>query len=359
MNSFSTSSVCPSMTSSFTSPSSPIDSDADRRNSITMIDSSFMMESARPIPWGIADTGTVLPFPFSDLNLEDGSLLWPGQQLKQPERIVSFALIDQSKFVEQGAHVPFDQSLMAGAAVDSSLSRPIFQPEQFEPVVADHMHRWRPSMMATPPRTVAPSATFQCVLPSSPAYRVKAETPGRSQYMDCMTGSSFSDGLMSSPAYSPSKSSTLKETIIFDEPQPSLVRTGRGSRAKGVGKQSRRTAEKTKAVRGYIPVIEVNSHPCTCRDKNDRIKRFKRQEHLKRHQKTCHGGERPHFCHVPGCKTMPFSRKDNLNSHLVKTHGRKSPASRNRYIATLDPKAPVFDREFRGPWTEQGWPIRN
>lgn len=49
-------------------------------------------------------------------------------------------------------------------------------------------------------------------------------------------------------------------------------------------------------------------------------RRFRRQEHLKRHVRSLHMGEKPYGCHICGKK---FSRSDNLNQH-IKTHGGES-----------------------------------
>lgn len=49
-------------------------------------------------------------------------------------------------------------------------------------------------------------------------------------------------------------------------------------------------------------------------------RRFKRQEHLKRHIRSLHMCEKPYGCHICGKK---FSRSDNLNQHL-KTHGNET-----------------------------------
>ncbi|CCC68544.1 hypothetical protein NCAS_0B04600 [Naumovozyma castellii] len=46
-------------------------------------------------------------------------------------------------------------------------------------------------------------------------------------------------------------------------------------------------------------------------------RRFKRQEHLKRHVRSLHIGEKPYACHI--CNKN-FSRSDNLTQH-IKTHG--------------------------------------
>ncbi|KWU41138.1 hypothetical protein RHOSPDRAFT_8227, partial [Rhodotorula sp. JG-1b] len=42
---------------------------------------------------------------------------------------------------------------------------------------------------------------------------------------------------------------------------------------------------------------------------------FKRSEHLRRHYKSVHRGEKPFPCTVAGCGKM-FSRKDNLQQHV-------------------------------------------
>lgn len=79
---------------------------------------------------------------------------------------------------------------------------------------------------------------------------------------------------------------------------------------------------------------------------------FKRQRTLDRHLNN-HIGERLHVCWVPGCQRS-FSRSDNLNAHYT-THG--THRGRNRYVATLDKTGPVYDPNFRGQLTLQGWPL--
>lgn len=59
-------------------------------------------------------------------------------------------------------------------------------------------------------------------------------------------------------------------------------------------------------------------------------KRFRRMEHLRRHQKT-HTHERPFKCTVVNCGRR-FSRTDNLKAHML-THTKKS--GRNEYIEGL------------------------
>ncbi|KAJ6118988.1 hypothetical protein N7471_013608 [Penicillium samsonianum] len=79
---------------------------------------------------------------------------------------------------------------------------------------------------------------------------------------------------------------------------------------------------------------------------------FKLQKTLNRHLAS-HSGERPHVCWVPGCQ-RGFLRRDNLKAHYT-THGKRR--GRNRYVATLDKTAPVYNPEFCGQLTPEGWPL--
>lgn len=83
---------------------------------------------------------------------------------------------------------------------------------------------------------------------------------------------------------------------------------------------------------------------------------FKRSDHLKRHEATVHKmpGSPVHRCWVAGCK-RPFSRKDNLRAHL-RTHLGK-PGSRNRYVASLDPRSSVYDPWWEGELDDSGFPV--
>ncbi|CAG8337311.1 unnamed protein product [Penicillium nalgiovense] len=79
---------------------------------------------------------------------------------------------------------------------------------------------------------------------------------------------------------------------------------------------------------------------------------FKLRKTLNRHLAS-HSGERPHVCWVPGCQRS-FLRRDNLKAHYA-THGRRK--GRNRYVATLDKTASVYNPEFCGQLTPEGWPL--
>jgi hypothetical protein len=79
---------------------------------------------------------------------------------------------------------------------------------------------------------------------------------------------------------------------------------------------------------------------------------FKLRKTLNRHLAS-HSGERPHVCWVPGCQRS-FLRRDNLKAHYA-THGKHR--GRNRYVATLDKTVSVYNPEFRGELTFEGWPL--
>ncbi len=410
--SFSTTSACPSLASSFASygSSSPIDLGGDRRPSIPNSEASMLlssqgtpfrnslshltpfspdimdmvMTSGASMACTTADVSMHGIFPYNDPGPEDGNFHWMAQESKQGLLGHPTAFTTPHHYSIRQPHQEVflspDQSLVAGAALESSLSRSIFHHRRLpDSLVAEHMSQWRPSMLETPPRTVAPSATFHPILPSSPANRVMPSTPIRNGDDDWMmtTPGITSTPYSSSPVYSLSEqASFIKNESPSHKIQPTLVRTMRESKCKGASRASRRSGEKKESGRSgrlakagmsqlgmeYPYYIEKNSFACAsedCVDKTGKRKKFKRQEHLKRHQKTCHTGFRPHYCWVPGCTTRPFSRTDNLNSHLHKTHGKNSPAARNRYIATLDPKSGVYDVDYRGPFTEAGWPMRS
>ena len=417
--SFSTS-ACPALSSTFASygSSSPVDLGGDRRPSIPSSEASLLLSSqgtsirsslSPMTPFspdmmdmamiGEASTGCTTTelgmyglYQCNDLASKAGNLHLNATEPRQgfSQRSPEFDTLDHHsmKPPHQEVFLSSSQSLVAGGACEPSLSRSIFHPRQpSDNLVPEPMTQWRPPMLQTPPRTVAPSATFQPILPSSPAYRVTPSTPTPFRYEDSMTPGMVSTAFTSSPIYPSSEQNILVEDgSTCGEIQPTLVRTSREPKCKETGRSNRRSTEKKEAARPVrvtrsgvsrlgvdypycigensfaCTKIEENSFACTaedCVDKNGKRKKFKRQEHLKRHQRTCHTGNRPHYCWVPGCTTKPFSRTDNLNSHLHKTHGKNSPAARNRYIATLDPKSGAYDVDYRGPFTASGWPLRS
>lgn len=90
---------------------------------------------------------------------------------------------------------------------------------------------------------------------------------------------------------------------------------------------------------GSIHRSPAKEHECRfpdCTDKEGQRRRFKRLDHLRRHQNTCHGGHRPFSCWVSTCTTKPFSRRDNLNAHLKKIHGLQLKRQKKRYVAVME-----------------------
>ncbi|KAH0538425.1 hypothetical protein FGG08_004973 [Glutinoglossum americanum] len=71
---------------------------------------------------------------------------------------------------------------------------------------------------------------------------------------------------------------------------------------------------------------EDNNHKCPKCDQ-----RFKRQEHLKRHDRV-HTRERPYECQVEKCRKR-FSRSDNFKEHM-RTHRKRG--GRNDYVPELE-----------------------
>jgi len=95
------------------------------------------------------------------------------------------------------------------------------------------------------------------------------------------------------------ESNTQSDTLVIHEPPQTM---------------KRRVSNTMPKTRGRKPSLIPDASKQFCCDYCDR--RFKRQEHLKRHIRSLHICEKPFTCHI--CQKN-FSRSDNLNQH-IKTH---------------------------------------
>ena len=265
---------------------------------------------------------------------------------------------------------PADLSLLANAASDLSLSQPIFNNTQAPSSLLpeETMVSWSQAMLQTPPQTIAPSATIHEPLCLSPHQSVVPMTPHVGRYTVTQTSTPSAGPHARCAPRSIDRHPNMGEihTRLFlasrseRRPRRCGSRTGRRIGERKGSKATQGNPKKVTSRSGVVCdlIIEANEHACThpgCVDKNGKPKSFKRAEHRKRHINTVHSGQRPYKCFVPECKTEAFSRMDNLKSHLEKTHGRRSAAARNSYVATLDKSSEYYDSEYRGPFDNRGF----
>jgi hypothetical protein len=266
-----------------------------------------------------------------------------------------------------------DWHLLSTSAANLSFSRSILDEHQLssDGFPPEAMGQWTPTMVHTPPQTIAPSVTFQPALAPSPC-KLEPMTPLRYAAPAPAPASILS----SSPCllYSPEHLSAQEEYELAEQILEAMPMTpkhvlkvrrggGRSSRStyerKCLGASGRTKSAVSKSGMACDVVIEGNKYACEfadCIDKNGKRKMFKRREHAKRHVDTVHLKKKQFRCWVPGCTTQPFTRSDNLTTHLKSTHGKKSVSSRNRYVSTLDPASENFDPEWRGDLDDNGQP---
>jgi hypothetical protein len=265
-----------------------------------------------------------------------------------------------------------DWHLLSTYAGNLSFSRGILDEHQSpsDSFTIGTIAQWTPTVLHTPPETVAPNATFQPTLASSPC-RLEPITPLR--YPAPAVAPILSSSpcpLYSSEQMSAQEEYELAEQILEAMPMtpkqiPKARRSGsRTSRAtyerKCLGASGRMKSAVSKSGMACDVIIEGNKYACEfadCTDKNGKKKMFKRREHAKRHVDTVHLKKKQFRCWVPGCTTQPFTRSDNLTTHLKSTHGKKSVSSRNRYVSTLDPASENFDPDWRGDLDDNGYPV--
>lgn len=305
----------------------------------------------------------------------DPAALWLASEEAAMDSIVnSYAQHDHILQLQQGYFCPGRPK----SAIDPPLSRAVFQnivaPQRHQSV--DDLLPWMSSSINPYPQTVEPSATFHSVLPSSPL-KYEPITPlrhnrGSSSFFTSSPQTATSSSVLPSQwemedsKYNTSPGFELgsEDSTFMQDPQFQTL-----SRSTSVNSL---TPSPQKSIRGTSglncdAIIPQNTYACGvpgCVDKDGRPKRFKRQEHRKRHEKTVHGHGQQNV-HQYRCWVVTgnkicgrdFSRRDNLKSHWKKTHGRKSNNQRNAYVATLDEDSKYYDESWTGPLTADGLPV--
>ncbi|KAI1621059.1 zinc finger protein BrlA [Exophiala viscosa] len=263
----------------------------------------------------------------------------------------------------------------AGQIISNVVSNPSLTKPMFDgPCTISRGHgadndmlRWTVSHTAPPTETIEPSVAFQHMLPSSPCYKLEPSTPVKAHVPSSAILSS-SPLSMVSPSIVPSQHdidicaySDVEQALRFCETKKRRTRHDRLERRDyerrrplGVSK-SRSKSTTSKSGMHCDPIIGQNQYACGypgCE------KKFKRQEHKKRHEKSVHEKhDHPMYkCWVPECNTL-FSRSDNLKSHIRNTHSKKPGVRGNRYVATLDKSSEYYDPDWVGELDKNGFPI--
>ena len=257
--------------------------------------------------------------------------------------------------------------------VDPPLSRAVFNNALSGSKMnsPDEMVSWSNMgiMTQNQPLTVEPNATFQATLPSSsPMSKYEPITPLRHHqgHSSLFTSSPLSGGssTLASQWDLEDTKHVPEDDVLERSEKPVLHRMLRSSQASSPISIEDQSPQKSFLSRSGVDceaVIRQNMFACS---RPGCLRRFKRQEHKKRHEKTVHvqaGVEQQKFpCWVvTGSKICgrSFTRRDNLKSHETKTHGRRSNNQRNAYVATLDPNSKYYDVDWTGPLTADGLPL--
>lgn len=263
---------------------------------------------------------------------------------------------------------------------DSSISQAIFQESKWSLDMADHpgLQGWTVvERETTPPQTVIPSATFQPTF-ASPSYSTPPVTPKRHRQIEHGLPTILSSpGMFSSPeiemGYQLARS--VKEET-FPSPTTSKIRVKQevmpmpprldkrpyacNKRSSAGGRMPKSPAKRrANGRKGYPVLIEKTKHHCRIPGCGGR---FKRKEHLKRHEQTAKHehrvteGDKEIAAFLCAFCGRSLSRSDNLKQHKKMTHGQNKANKRNKYVATCDRESWWFDDEYEGLVGEGGLP---
>jgi hypothetical protein len=236
-------------------------------------------------------------------------------------------IVEDSSYSESYSGLPQTLSLS-----NPLLLRSIFEVNesntQTDGIRVDERCQSCPGIASSPLQMIAPSAAFQPPLLISPITKREPSTLIRMSSHSSSMFSSSPMGLISPPAVTSqhdvddSKYSFEDEMIVSQQLRcrNSIDRLhGRYyERRRPVGPSNRPKPVAGRSGMGREAVIKGNQHLCSYQGCD---RRFKRQEHKKRHERTVHEKNKneQHYCWVSGCITGPFPRSDNLKAHLKKT----------------------------------------
>jgi len=389
---FSSPSKCPSMSASFlTVDTSSLEGSDHRKSSPASASPDLFSSASTTSPTTPLDFGNFIPaniefakalpaynyqpvYAFSrDIFSEDE--FWANSDGSKMALLHHYSEIPASD-VQNGHHHTLgdaDYAVFSHGMSNPALSRPIFDSVAQTPVMTqseEDMYPWSTVPLQQQPQTVAPCATFQAMLSSSPAAKPEPATPLRSYPGPSVV-------LSSSPLPILPSQHEVDDLTFDTAEQLSMLNQDFARRRRTASRLARRSYERkdplgsskskllsSKSGIDCDVVIAQNEFACGysgCIDKNTgKQKRFKRQEHKKRHEKTVHERHKhgAYKCWVPQCKTPAFTRTDNLKSHLKNTHGKKSANARNRYVATQDKNSEYYDPEWVGDLSPDGYPMR-
>ena len=247
--------------------------------------------------------------------------------------------------------------------LDAFFSRPMFERTQTKQDSISFHHARRDIELngSVSPQTIIPSQTF--ARPSTPVsavaggFHTPAHTPGFHMSVDTSARTptytsvklEASEASVSSepfPMYSPCTSPSIEgspPSYFFQTPRvwerrftPTVLDYGckTSSPTRTTKRGSRHTGQSIMDRAPFIVSKGDKIHKCHYPGCDGA---FKRQEHLKRHQKKHAKDEKPFKCEVPGCKAK-FDRTDNLKAHYY-THlnkedgGRSGKGARNKRLS--------------------------